>query len=163
VTDSHDIAEAVAGVRDPEIPAVTIGGLGLVARVDVTEDAVEVELLPTFVGCPALDIIKRDVESAVREAAAGRRIAVRFVFDPPWTTDRMSDDAKASMRLFGIAPPNGTNVTPMRPLLQIAVPCPYCGSRDTTLESEFGPTLCRSVRYCNACRNPFEGFKTKRA
>ncbi len=155
------IREAVAAVRDPEIPAVTIGGLGLVERVDVTDEAVEVDLLPTFVGCPALDAIKHDVHEAVARLADGRRVVVRFVFDPPWTTDRVDDEAKASMRSFGIAPPNGANVTPMRPLLQIAVPCPYCGSRDTVIESEFGPTLCRTVRYCNACRNPFEGFKPK--
>ena len=163
MTPSNAIADAVANVRDPEIPAVTIGGLGVVERVNVTDEVVEIDLLPTFVGCPALDAIKRDVHEAVAGLAGRRRIAVRFVFDPPWTTERMSDDAKAAMRLFGIAPPNGTNVTPLRPLLQIAVPCPYCGSRDTVLESEFGPTLCRTVRYCNDCKNPFEGFKPKGA
>jgi ring-1,2-phenylacetyl-CoA epoxidase subunit PaaD len=156
-----ELAAAVGAVRDPEIPAVTIGDLGCVQRVVVTADAVEIDLLPTFVGCPALDVIRRDVMKAAEGFAGDRSVAVRFVFDPPWTTDRITEEGKASMKLFGIAPPNGNNVRPMQPMLQIAVRCPYCGSLDTVLESDFGPTLCRSVRYCNACKNPFEGFKPK--
>lgn len=157
----EEIRRAVAAVRDPEIPAVSIGDLGVVERVEKRTDAIEIDLLPTFVGCPALDVIKADVMKAAAAHANGTRVRVRFVFDPPWTTDRITDEGKAAMKLFGIAPPNGTNVRPMQPLLQIAVPCPYCGSRETTLESDFGPTLCRSVRYCTSCKNPFEGFKPK--
>jgi ring-1,2-phenylacetyl-CoA epoxidase subunit PaaD len=160
-TATQQLIDAVRGVRDPEIPAVTLGDLGVVQRVEMTPGRIEVDLLPTFVGCPALDIIKRDVQRAVGKLAGERSVMVTFVFDPPWTTDRISDEGKASMKLFGIAPPNGTNVRPMQPLLQIAVRCPYCGSLDTVLESDFGPTLCRSIRYCNACKNPFEGFKPK--
>lgn len=159
--DLEGMRRAVAAVRDPEIPAVTIGDLGCVGRVEDTGDVIEIDLLPTFVGCPALDVIKADVIKAAASFANGTRVQVRFVFDPPWTTDRISDEGKASMRLFGIAPPNGTNVRPMQPLLQIAVRCPYCGSLETTLESDFGPTLCRTVRYCTSCKNPFEGFKSK--
>jgi ring-1,2-phenylacetyl-CoA epoxidase subunit PaaD len=159
--DVEQIRHAIDSVRDPEIPSVTIGGLGLVEDVRVADDAIEIDLLPTFVGCPALDAIKADVRKAVAPYANGTPVRVRWVFDPPWTTDRISEDAKASMRLFGIAPPNGNNVRAMQPLLQIAMRCPFCGSADTVVESDFGPTLCRTVRYCNACKNPFEGFKSK--
>jgi ring-1,2-phenylacetyl-CoA epoxidase subunit PaaD len=146
------VRDALAQVKDPEIPVCSITQLGLVERVDVTEDAVEVTLLPTFVGCPALEEIRIDAERAVVEAAAGRRVTVRFSLEVPWTTDRITDVGHEALRTFGIAPP----------LLQIAVPCPICGSRDTTLEAPFGPTPCRTIRYCNACRNPFEGFKPKK-
>lgn len=148
------IREALARVMDPEIPVCSITDLGLVEDVRVTEDAIEVTLLPTFVGCPALDAIREDVRRALRETAVDRVVRVAYVYDPPWTTDRVTDAGREALRSFGIAPPTGR-------LLQIAVPCPHCGSLATTIESEFGPTPCRTIRYCTACRNPFEGFKTK--
>src|SRR5688572_17922047 len=112
----EDLRRAVVAVRDPEIPAVTLGDLGCVARVEATDDGIEIDLLPTFIGCPALDVIKADVQNAAVAHAGGARIDVRFVWDPPWTTDRISDEGKAAMKLFGIAPPDGTNVRPMQPL-----------------------------------------------
>lgn len=148
-----EVRAALAAVKDPEIPTCSITDLGIVHDVRVTGDRVEIDLLPTFAGCPALDIIKEDVEQAARDLAA--EVAVRFVNAPAWTTDRVNDRADVSLRAYGISPP----------LLQIAraqeVTCPYCGSTNTIEESAFGPTPCRSVRYCNSCRNPFEGFKTK--
>ncbi|MGH2727056.1 MAG: 1,2-phenylacetyl-CoA epoxidase subunit PaaD [Actinomycetota bacterium] len=149
------VRDALSRVKDPEIPVCSITDLGLVERVTVTEGAIDVTLLPTFVGCPALDAIREDAERAVRDLAGNRDVRVTYVFDPPWTTDRVTEAGREAMKTFGIAPP-GT----ARPL-QIAVRCPHCGSTATTLESEFGPTPCRSIRYCTACRNPFEGFKPK--
>jgi ring-1,2-phenylacetyl-CoA epoxidase subunit PaaD len=146
------VRDALAQVKDPEIPVCTITQLGLVERVAVTDSAVDVTLLPTFVGCPALDEIRIDAERAVADAAPGHRVTVRFSMEIPWTTDRITKDGREALKAFGIAPP----------LLQIAVPCPLCGSRDTTLEAPFGPTPCRTIRYCNECRNPFEGFKPKK-
>jgi ring-1,2-phenylacetyl-CoA epoxidase subunit PaaD len=141
---------------DPEIPTCSITDLGIVQDVRMPPGRIEIDLLPTFAGCPALDVIREDVEAAVR-ALTTSEIKVRFVNDPPWTTDRISVGAQEALGAFGIAPPV---------LLQIgakeAMPCPYCGSTETTLESAFGPTPCRTVRYCSSCRNPFEGFKTKR-
>lgn len=145
------IREAIGAVRDPEIPAVTLDELGVVGRVDVLDEAIEIDLLPTFIGCPALDVIRLDVERAAAPFAAERPVRVRFVYDPPWTTDRITERGREALRGFGIGPP----------LLQIRMPCPYCGSLDTIVESDFGPTLCRTVRYCNGCKNPFEGFKSK--
>lgn len=146
------VREALSGVKDPEIPVCTIVDLGLIERVAVSADAVEVTLLPTFVGCPALEEIRTDAEHAVRDAVPDRDVRVRFSLETPWTTDRITDAGREALRTFGIAPP----------LLQIKLPCPHCGSLDTTIEAPFGPTPCRTIRYCNNCRNPFEGFKTKR-
>jgi ring-1,2-phenylacetyl-CoA epoxidase subunit PaaD len=146
------VREALSHVKDPEIPVCSITQLGLVERVEVGDEGIDVTLLPTFVGCPALDEIRTDAERAVAEVAAGRRVTVRFSLEVPWTTDRITEDGREALRTFGIAPP----------LLQITYPCPHCGSRDTTLEAPFGPTPCRTIRYCNACRNPFEGFKPKK-
>lgn len=148
------VREALARVKDPEIPVCSIADLGLIEDVVVSADAIEIVLLPTFVGCPALDEIRADAERAVKDAAPGRDVRVRYALAPPWTTDRISDAGREALRTFGIAPPGSA-------LLQIAVPCPHCGSRDTALEASFGPTPCRTIRYCNSCRNPFEGFKPK--
>ena len=147
------ILEALSRVMDPEIPVCSITDLGLVERVAVTDDAVEVTLLPTFVGCPALDAIREDAEHAVRDVAGDRAITVTYVYDPPWTTDRVTEAGREALRSFGIAPAQP------RPLLQIALPCPHCGSLATTIESDFGPTPCRTIRYCTSCRQPFESFK----
>ena len=149
------IHEALTRVMDPEIPVCSITDLGLVEDIAVNDSSIEVTLLPTFVGCPALDAIREDVEGALRDVAGDRTVSVSYRYDPPWTTDRMTPAAREALTSFGIAPPA------TRRLLQIAVPCPLCGSLDTRIESEFGPTPCRTIRYCAACRNPFEGFKPK--
>lgn len=154
VTIEERVRAALDEVYDPEIPVCRITDLGLVERVSVGEGTIEVDLTPTFAGCPALDAIRTDVERAIAGVAGGRAVRVRFVLDPPWTTDRINDRARRAMAEYGVAPPGPR-------LMQIAVPCPYCGSHETVVESDFGPTLCRSVRYCRACRNPFEGFKPK--
>jgi ring-1,2-phenylacetyl-CoA epoxidase subunit PaaD len=150
----QQVRDALARVKDPEIPVCSITDLGLVEHVSVTDEIVDVTLLPTFVGCPALDMIIGDAERAVRDVASGRTVRVRYTFDPPWTTDRITEAGREALATFGIAPPGAG-------LLQIAVRCPHCGSLATTLDSAFGPTPCRTIRYCTSCRNPFEGFKPK--
>lgn len=147
----RDVVDVIAGVMDPEIPVCSITDLGMVEKIAIDDTAVEVSLLPTYTGCPATEIIRRDVEKAVRAVAGTRTVRVHFVWDPPWTTDRITPEGRQALRGFGIAPP----------ILQIAIPCPYCGSRETFVESEFGPTPCRTIRYCRSCNNPFEGFKRK--
>jgi ring-1,2-phenylacetyl-CoA epoxidase subunit PaaD len=162
-TPADAVREALRVVMDPEIPACSIVDLGMVERVEVTPDAVEVDLLPTFIGCPAKDLIGEDVTNAVRRVAQDREVRVRFVHDPPWTTGRITEEGKQRLRDFGIAPhwdrPSGPTVVPL--LTASSVPCPYCGSSDTVQESSWGPTPCRAAHFCRACRNPFEGFKQK--
>jgi ring-1,2-phenylacetyl-CoA epoxidase subunit PaaD len=163
------VRTALAAVHDPEIPPVSIVDLGLVERVAVVEDRVEIDLLPTFSGCPALDVIRQDVEGAARTAAPDLRVLVRFVHTPPWTSDRISAEGREAMRGYGLTPPaavSGPAVFVPLAALERSVgvaDCPFCGSRDTVLESAFGPTLCRTTHFCRACRNPFEGFKPKSA
>ena len=147
-----DVRAALTAVKDPEIPTCSITDLGIVHDVRVAGGRVEIDLLPTFAGCPALDVIKQDVEQAARDLA--ENVSVRFVNAPPWTTDRLNEAGQHALNDYGISSPV---------LLQIGQKptCPFCGSTDTREDSAFGPTPCRSIRYCNACRNPFEGFKTK--
>ncbi len=161
---------ALARVHDPEIPPLSIVDLGIVEQVLVSEDIVEVELLPTFAGCPALDVIRRDAEAAVRAVVPDRSVRVRFAFSPPWTSDRITPEGREALRRYGLTPPGeGGYRLPFVPLGEVhrrgseepGAVCPFCGSRDTVLESAFGPTLCRTTHFCTACRNPFEAFKPK--
>lgn len=140
------IWNALRRVVDPEIPTVSIVDLGLVHRVEVG-DTVRVQLLPTFVACPALDAIRAAVEDALH--AFGAPVEVEFTFEVPWTTERLTDAGRAGLRKAGIAPP--TEPADVR--------CPHCGSPQVVMNSAFGPTLCRSLFYCRCCRQPFEAFK----
>ena len=146
--------DALAEIPDPEIPVISLVDLGVIRSVDVQEGHVHVELTPTFLGCPALEAMKRGLEQAVVEL--GGEPEVEVVNDDSWGTDRISAAGREQLRAAGFAPP-----APRLVQLQSAVHrCPYCGSTDTTLENLFGPTPCRSIRYCNGCRQPFEQFKT---
>jgi ring-1,2-phenylacetyl-CoA epoxidase subunit PaaD len=138
-------------VKDPEIPAVSIRELGMVHRVEVSDQHVRVELLPTFVGCPALDFIRQGVQR--RLEAAGIRADVAFVLDVPWTSDRITPEGIEKLRGFGIAPPVRSDSPTLVP------PCPYCGAEGGEIENLFGPTPCRAIFYCSRCRQPFEGIK----
>ena len=156
--------EALSAVHDPEIPPVSIADLGIVDRVRIGDGAVEIDLLPTFAGCPALDVIREDVERSVECVAGDRSVVVRFVYSPPWTSDRITPEGREAMRGYGLTPPGeGPVFLPLAALTRGShmATCPFCGSADTVLESAFGPTLCRSTHFCRACRNAFEAFKPK--
>ncbi len=167
------VRRAVADVPDPELPPVTVGMLGMVHAVAVSDEGVvDVELLPTFSGCPATEMIERDVVAAVRAVEGVREVRVRFRFEPPWTPDRIDATGRERLREFGIAPPGGPTGAPPpdgRPTLPLALgpssdarPCPFCGSTETSRDSAFGPTPCRDLRFCAVCQQPFEAFKTLR-
>ena len=145
--DEAAVRSLLATVHDPEIPTVSIVDLGLVHDVAVDEAGIRVRLLPTFVACPALDVIRSAVADAL--AGLGGSIAVDFTFAVPWTTDRLTAEGRAGLRKAGIAPPADAS----------AVRCPYCESNRVAMDSAFGPTLCRSLYYCRDCRQPFEAFK----
>ena len=155
--------EALAEVPDPEIPVVSVVDLGLVHTVELDGERLRVELLPTFVGCPALELIRRSV--ADRLAGMAPRVEVEMTFAVPWTSDRVTPDGRRKLRQSGFAPPGPAAVVgDARPLfatiaMRPTATCPWCGSADTTLENLFGPTLCRTVFWCNHCRQPFEQFK----
>jgi ring-1,2-phenylacetyl-CoA epoxidase subunit PaaD len=141
------VERILSTVRDPEIPTVSIVDLGLVHDIAIDGDRVSVELLPTFVACPALDIIRSTVVEAL--ASVGRPVDVRFVRTVPWTTERLTPAGRDGLRAAGIAPPAEPD----------EVRCPFCESARVAMDGAFGPTLCRSLFYCRECRQPFEAFK----
>jgi len=150
---------ALGGVMDPEIPAVSITDMGMVLDVVAEDNDVSVTILPTFTGCPAIDVIVQDVEGAVAAVEGVELVRVKLVYDPPWSTERISPEGRTKLRQSGLAPPaeGPVLVTDIR-LPEVAV-CPFCGGRDTANENPFGPTPCRAIYYCRSCRNPFEQFK----
>jgi ring-1,2-phenylacetyl-CoA epoxidase subunit PaaD len=158
--DARAILAALDEVADPEIPAVSIVELGMVGSIEVGDDTIAVELLPTFVGCPALEVI-RDAMTR-RLAGFGRYVRVDVSFATPWSSDRISPAGREKLRGSGFAPPPAARPGRALPVLDMAtvpVACPYCGSSSTTLENVFGPTQCRSIHHCAECRQPFEAFK----
>jgi ring-1,2-phenylacetyl-CoA epoxidase subunit PaaD len=158
VLDEAVVRAALAEVPDPEIPVVSIVDLGMVEAVDVRPGGIRVELLPTFVGCPALDLIRAAVEE--RLAAFDRPVDVAFGYRVPWTSDRITDHGRERLRRSGFAPPAADgHAMPVLVQLAAPVPCPFCGSRRTVLENAFGPSQCRAIHHCTACRQPFEAFK----
>jgi ring-1,2-phenylacetyl-CoA epoxidase subunit PaaD len=159
VADAH-VWRVLEGVMDPEIPAVSIVDMGMVGEVEVRGRSARVVLLPTFTGCPALPVIRSDVAAAVGALEGVDDVDVTTTFDPPWTTERITERGRQRLRSFGLAPPEGSGAVLVTDIgLPGSAVCPLCGSRDTRPESAFGPTPCRAVYYCDACRNPFEQFK----
>jgi ring-1,2-phenylacetyl-CoA epoxidase subunit PaaD len=157
---ADEVWEALAEIPDPEIPVISLVDLGVIKGVDVEDGEVRIDFTPTFLGCPALEPMQRAMEAKVEEL--GATAEVRVVLDDSWSTDRISAEGREKLRLAGFAPPAPRSVGKLD-LIQLqraTFRCPYCGSTDTKLENLFGPTPCRSIRYCRACRQPFEQFKT---
>jgi len=150
---------ALAEIPDPEIPVISLVDLGVIKEVVVADDGVRIEFTPTFMGCPALETMEREMRARV--AQLGAKVEVRVVLDDSWSTDRISPEGREKLRRAGFAPPTPRVAGKLELVhLQRGFRCPYCGSRDTRLENLFGPTPCRSIRYCSECRQPFEQFKT---
>ena len=148
---------ALHDVHDPEIPTISVVDLGVVRTVEVEEGSVRVELLPTFVGCPAIDVMRASVEHRLRDFAD--EVSVEISFAEAWTSERITADGRRALRDAGFAPPatstRGLTALPLMPIAE----CPYCGSRNTRLENAFGPTQCRAIYHCADCLQPFEQFK----
>ena len=184
---AEQVWDAFAEIPDPEIPVVSLVDLGVIRSVDVADGHVRVEFTPTFLGCPALEVMRDAMADKVR--ALGGEPQIDVVLDDSWSTDRITPEGREKLRASGFAPPlprcawerfsgrpdeprallsGGASAASAREvggpkLVQLqsnAFRCPYCGSQDTALENIFGPTPCRSVRYCQSCRQPFEQFKT---
>jgi len=152
--------EALASVDDPELPALSIVDLGLIRGVEPRPDGtLDIALSPTYVGCPATDVIRRDVERALENAGVGR-FAVRQVLSPPWSSDWISAAGRRKLENYGIVPPERA-ASSMRDVLRTNRPvsCPRCQSPDTETLSEFGSTPCKALHRCRACLEPFEYFK----
>ena len=157
--------DELARISDPEIPAISLVDLGVIGTVAVDDELARIEILPTFVGCPAVEVMRREVAERIGALGVSGRVDVEISFQPPWTSERISPAGRERLRRSGFAPPH---IGPTIPdaasgLDELAVlpiaECPYCGSRNTTLDNPFGPTLCRAIYHCADCRQPFEQMK----
>lgn len=145
----EDVRAVLATVPDPELPALSVLDLGIVAAVRVGEPGpagahVEVDLVPTFTGCPATGAIRDDVEAALRAMPGAAPVTVRWVTAPVWSPERISAAGRARLAEYGVS---------------MGTACPHCAGAGTRQDSAFGPTPCRALRFCEDCRNPFEAMK----
>ena len=156
----QQVWDALAEIPDPEIPVISLVDLGVIRSVDVSRDQVRVEFTPTFLGCPALEVMRDAMEKQI--SALGAEPEIRVISDDSWSTDRITPEGRKKLRESGFAPPapRQAGAPQLVQLQSKAFKCPYCGSTETRLENIFGPTPCRSLRYCETCRQPFEQFKT---
>ncbi|KOU58751.1 phenylacetic acid degradation protein PaaD [Streptomyces sp. MMG1533] len=168
-----ELLKVAGAVPDPELPVLTLQELGVLRAVHVHgPDSVEVELTPTYTGCPAVEAMSLDIERVLHEHGI-RDVTVRTVLAPAWSTDDITDEGRRKLQEFGIAPPRtgraagpvGLQLGPTRTLAPEAeeaadpVRCPHCGSADTELLSRFSSTACKALRRCLSCREPFDHFK----
>ena len=159
----ESLLELLSSIKDPELPFVDIVELGIVRDVTVDGDSAQVDVTPTYSGCPAMQVIEQDIVRTL-EAHGLTKVNVRFVFSPAWTTDWLSDETKEKLREVGIAPPMAVEAEGPDQLVTLrrrraTVACPYCGSANTEERSEFGSTACKAIHFCHACCQPFEQFK----
>lgn len=153
----QQILNWLADVPDPEIPVVSVLDLGMVRKINITDGAVEIEVSPTYSGCPATEVIEDSIIAKLRDEGI-QDVSVRRVLSPPWTTDWITETGRDKLREYGIAPPVGS--ASKRELLgKGAVRCPQCGTDQTTVVSEFGSTACKASYKCDECLEPFEYFK----
>ena len=157
---TQEVWAALAEIPDPEIPVISLVDLGVIRDVAIENGTVRVDFTPTFLGCPALEVMRDAMAERIRALGAEPEIVVHT--EDSWSTDRITPAGREKLRASGFAPPAPREPTaPTLVQLQSNVfRCPYCGSTDTRLENIFGPTPCRSLRYCTSCRQPFEQFKT---
>lgn len=153
----ESVWQALQDVKDPEIPVVSVVEMGIVREVHVDGDAARVIMTPTFSGCPALHVMRADIEAKIR-ALGFDSVVVETTLHPPWSSDWITESGRRKLKEFGLAPPpkhgGDVPVTFYEP-----VACPYCDSENTIVKNTFGPTLCRAIYYCQACQQPFEQFK----
>ncbi|GAA1729528.1 1,2-phenylacetyl-CoA epoxidase subunit PaaD [Microbacterium paludicola] len=151
--------DIAARVADPEVPVLTIEDLGVLRAVRSDGRRAEVILTPTYSGCPAIEQMRDDV--ILQLTAAGyEQVDVSFTLSPAWTTDWMSDEGKAKLSRYGIAPPNGEAPVRRGPIpVALGVACPRCRSLRTREVSRYGSTSCKALYECLACQEPFDFFK----
>jgi ring-1,2-phenylacetyl-CoA epoxidase subunit PaaD len=149
--------EALAEIPDPEIPTISLVDLGVVRDVEVADGTVRVRFAPTFLGCPAVEVMQRLMSERIRALGAEAQVEMA---EEGWSSDWITDEGRRKLQESGFAPPSGSGPATLMQIQTAVHRCPYCGSAETRLENLFGPTPCRSIRYCDACRQPFEQFKT---
>jgi ring-1,2-phenylacetyl-CoA epoxidase subunit PaaD len=152
------IRELLKKVKDPEIPVISVVDLGIVKNIQVAEDRVEVDLVPTFAGCPAIEMMRNDIEKTCREAGISE-VKVNVVTKQAWTSDQISDQGRKALKGFGISPPPKMGEEELSIEMLEHAECPKCGSTNTKLKNSFGPTACRAIHFCEDCHETFEQMK----
>jgi ring-1,2-phenylacetyl-CoA epoxidase subunit PaaD len=153
----EEVLQWLEQVKDPEIPVLSLVDLGVITNIKVEPNSVAVEMTPTFVGCPAIDMMKSEIIGVLHKQGI-ENVIVNVSLKQPWTSDRISEKGRIALKQFGLAPPPSAALIDDIDLLEHAV-CPRCNGTYTELRSPFGSTLCRSIHYCNTCRESFEQFK----
>ncbi len=151
------IYACLAEIKDPEIPVLSLTDLGVIRDVGFHDDMVKIILTPTFVGCPAIQVMRDEIVSALQKKGFDK-VEVELSFREPWTSDMISEQGRQAIRKFGLAPPPPATLIGDINVLENA-PCPRCNGTDTELRNAFGATLCRAIHYCNQCQEAFEQFK----
>ena len=159
--DQHTIQQVwewLIAIPDPEIPVLSIIDLGIVRRVTALPDGVEVEVAPTYSGCPATEVIEKSIVESLLDKGVGN-VVLKRVLSPPWTTAWITEEGREKLRAYGIAPPaDGASKRAMLGNMKL-IACPRCSATNTTLVSEFGSTPCKASYKCDECLEPFEYFK----
>ncbi len=152
---------ALESVKDPEVPVLSVVELGIIREVRALDDKVEIVITPTYSGCPAMHTIEEEIRTRLRRDGI-EVLNFETIHSPPWTTDWMTPTAKRKLQAYGIAPPMRTEAEGLIPMpcSRRPVLCPFCGSAQTELKSEFGSTACKSLMFCDGCKQPFEYFKS---
>lgn len=154
-TLEQQVWDKLQEVKDPEMTSASLIEMGMVHQVKVEEGKVYVELIPTYVGCPALNMMEKDVVNFVSQIEGIKQVTVTFLKTPIWTSDRITPQGRERLKEIGVAPPP----LEMKQEGIWEIECPYCGSPRTVMNNVFGPTACRSIFYCKKCKNPFEAIK----
>lgn len=153
----NEVYRWLEAVKDPEIPVLSLVDLGVITNIKIESNSIEVEMTPTFVGCPAIDLMKNEVADVIRKQGI-EQVSVTISFKEAWTSDKISEKGKAALKNFGLAPPPSAALITDIDILDHAV-CPRCNTDNTEMKSPFGSTLCRSIHYCHTCKESFEQFK----
>ncbi|MEC5424079.1 phenylacetate-CoA oxygenase subunit PaaJ [Virgibacillus sp. C22-A2] len=151
----EEVLAVLKTVDDPELPSVSVLDLGMVHKISTDKGRIFITMVPTFAGCPALDFIELNVKKAVEQLNWVEECEVHFSFQHQWSTDAITSRGKEQLKKHGISPPPEN----YRHGEAWTVDCPFCESDYTSMENVFGPTACRSILYCNSCKNPFEAMK----
>ncbi len=152
------VSDLLREVSDPEIPVLSVLDMGIIRRVEVNGAQVQVDITPTYSGCPAMDTIAVDIKRAL--AQGGFDTKVKLVLSPAWTTDWITPEGRRKLEAYGIAAPLDQGLDKAALLGESnLVQCPQCGSKDTRMVNRFGSTACKALFQCNDCQEPFDYFK----
>ena len=155
---NEEIKEILYGIKDPEIPVLSILDMGIVRSVKENGTLLHIAIIPTYSGCPAMDTIASDIKKAFSEK--GYTATVELVLSPAWSTDFMTKAGKEALQKYGIAAPLEESLDKAALLEgKQVVKCTNCGSNNTSMVSQFGSTACKALFKCNDCLEPFDYFK----